>query len=110
MSQLVKTNADNLKFLAQAHPQYRRALLKAADKNLVHCLCECVHNTLQGRVTLTAPQKSKLSKHKNLLRKIARKGDSFKTKKRLVQQGGAFLPLLLAPIISGIFSRIFDKK
>lgn len=108
MPRAVINNAAVLKFLLQAKPKYRRALLQAADKDLVHCVCECVHNTLKGKVPLKPNQKSKLCKYKKLLRKIIKPGENYKQKKKLlIQKGGAFLPLLLASLISGVLSGLF---
>jgi hypothetical protein len=110
MSRSLQNNADTLKFLCKTKHQYRKALLKSADKDLVHCICECAHNTLLGKVPLTKTQKSKLSKHKSTLRKLAKRGTSLtKRKKVIFQKGGAFLPLLLAPVISGVLSSLFNK-
>jgi hypothetical protein len=110
MSRSLQNNADTLKFLCKTKHQYRKALLKSADKDLVHCICECAHNTLLGKVPLTKTQKSKLSKHKSTLRKLAKRGASLaKRKKVIFQKGGAFLPLLLAPVISGVLSSLFNK-
>lgn len=110
MSRAVINNSEVLRFLHKAKPQYRKAILKAADENLVRCLCECVHNTLKGRVRLSSVQQKKLSKHRNILRRLARKGESLKVKKKfIIQKGGAFLPLLLAPLITGVLGSIFNK-
>jgi hypothetical protein len=95
MSRSLQNNADTLKFLCKTRHLYRKALLKSADKDLVHCICECAHNTLLGKVPPTKTQKSKLSKHKSTLRKLAKRGTSLATRKKVMfQKGGAFLPLL----------------
>ena len=110
MSRLLRKNEDVLKFLRKAKPCYRKAVLSSADKNLVLCICECAHNTLLGKVPLSKSQKLQLSKHKKTLRCLVKPRESFvKKKKILVQKGGAFLPFLLAPIISGILSAIVSK-
>jgi hypothetical protein len=111
MSRSLQNNADTLKFLCKTKHQYRKALLKSADKDIqVHCICECAHNTLLGKVPLTKTQKSKLSKHKSTLRKLAKRGTSLATRKKVIfQKDGAFLPLLLTPVISGVLSSLFNK-
>lgn len=110
MPRTVINNSEVLRFLHKAKPQYRQAILKAADDNLIKCLCECVHNTLNGKVRLSTAQKKQLSRHKNILRRLTKKGESIKTKKKfIIQKGGAFLPLLLAPLITGVLSSLFKK-
>ena len=84
-----------------------------ADKPLVRCICECVLNVLQGVVKLSDSEKSRLRKHKLTLRKLIRAGDrgTWKSKKCvIVQNGGSFLPLLLAPIVGTLLSKIFGSK
>ena len=89
----------------------RTAILRAADKSFVKCICECALNVLQGVVKLRDCEKKQLYKHKTVLRKlINRKSNSenWKTKKRtIVQSGGSFLPALLAPIIGTLISKLF---
>lgn len=108
MSQALVKNASTLKFLADAKPHQRKAVLKTADKELIHCICECVYNTIQGKVPLTINQKNRLCRHKKDLRIIAQKTGSLQKKKKLlVQKGGAILPLILGPLITGVLSSLF---
>lgn len=108
MSQSVINNAGVLRFLQKAKPQYRRAILKAADKTLVHCICECVHNTLKGTVPLTQSQRKRLAQHKKILRRLVKRGESVSLKKKIInQRGGAFLPMILAPLITGVLGSLF---
>src|SRR5688572_8829638 len=77
----------------------RRALLN--EKEVLHCVCECVLNTLNGVVPLSEKRKNNLSAYKKELRLLANKTISKNKKKRIiVQKGGAFLPMLLTPAIS----------
>lgn len=87
----------------------RKAILKAADEGLIKSLCECAHNTLKGNVRLNSKQKSKLRRHKNVLRNIIKRGENWRKKQKLlVQRGGAIIPLLLAPILSGIIGSLLQ--
>lgn len=118
--------------LCHADVQQRNGLLRTADKNLIRCICECALNILKGRVGLKNKEKNKLSKHKQILRKLVdkinnstrgkqhqqqqggkkstvRTSAGWKKKKRLLlQSGGGFLPFLLAPIINNILSKILE--
>lgn len=108
MCESVKRHADLLRALQKATPLIRKSILKSADKGLIHSICTCAENTLKGRVHLNHCQKSKLRRHKKILRKIVRSGETWKAKKRiLVQSGGTILPLLIAPLLGSILGNIF---
>ncbi|KAF4530492.1 hypothetical protein B566_EDAN018468 [Ephemera danica] len=63
-------------------------------------------NTLKGRVKLTPLQKRRLSRHKNTLRKLAKRGDTWKEKRKIISQSGGFLLPLLAPILGTVLSTV----
>lgn len=108
MSQSVINNAEILRFLHKAKPQYRKAILKAADKELVHCICECAYNTIKGKVPISKSQKKRLTAHKKILRRIVKRGEPISAKKKIInQKGGAFLPMILAPLITGVLGSLF---
>ena len=103
MSALVKRQAHTLKVLAKSKPHVCKSILKEADNDLLKCLSECAYNVLRGNVRLTKPQKTKLAKHKQKLRKVADRKTSLKLKRKLVQSGG-FLPALLAPLLVSVIA------
>lgn len=98
MSAKVKENASVLRLLAKAKPATVKAMLKDADGTVVDSLCECCLNVLAGRVKLSPSEKKKLSRHKNALRALIKRGASMRKKKALLQKGG-FLGALLKPIL-----------
>lgn len=130
-------HAALLNAICHANIQEQRALLRTSDESLVKCICECALNVLHGVVKVKPSVKKRLSKFKNVLRQLApplptctrtrksqngggkrhrdgatarkRRKFNWRAKKRLMMQKGcgAFLPLLLAPIITGLFSRLF---
>lgn len=109
MSQLVINHVDVLKALHKLKPSQRVALLKTADKALIHCITECVYNILAGKVPLSAPQKAKLARRKQLLRNLVKRSTGWKTKKNiLIQKGGSLLPLILGPLLSGVLKSLFN--
>ncbi|KAF4524189.1 hypothetical protein B566_EDAN011022 [Ephemera danica] len=56
---------------------------------------------------VTTPQLKRLSRHKRMLRRLAKKGESWKKKKQaIVRQSGGFLLPLLAPILGTFLSSI----
>jgi hypothetical protein len=96
---------DLLRVLHKAKPSLRKAILREADRALVHQICEICDNTLAGHVPLSPSQKQKLKKHKQILRNLAHRTPSWKSKKNLLQKGGAFLPLLLT-ILSSVLPSV----
>jgi adenylate kinase len=97
-----------LKVILNAKPELRNAILKNADKNLVCSICEIVLNILSGNIKLDDQQKKKLSKHKDLLRRVVKKTKGWKQKRTIIQKGGNFLIPLLAPIIGSLIAKIFE--
>lgn len=88
---------DILRLLSTVNPKTRRLLLQHADKSLIYSICEIALNFLSGHIPVSASDKQKLSKYKNILRKLAVRGESWQAKKKIVQTGGgAFLPILLS--------------
>lgn len=103
MSKSLRTHRDWLSVLGKSKRKQRLSLITAASKPHIDILSECCQNTLKGHVPLSKVHKGKLSRFKHHLRKLACPSINWKTKKRFLRQtGGAFLPLLLGPIISGI--------
>jgi hypothetical protein len=108
MSRSITSHSDVLRALSRARPCMRKSMLKAADIGVVKSICEIADNTLKGNVKLNSKQKSRLSRHKKVLRRLARKGANWKAKKRiLVQKGGALIPLLL-PLLGGVLSSLLQ--
>jgi len=103
-----QTHKDVLRVLRCARPSLRKAILKHADKTLVYTICELCDNTLSGNVPLTPAQKHNLKKHKAILKQLAKRGESWLTKKKaLTQRGGSFLPLLLSVLAPTLGKIIF---
>lgn len=94
--------------LCHLSPEQIKTLLKFSDLKLIKCICECALNTLNGNISLNTKQKKGLTKHRTILRKLAENQGTWKKKKNLIiQRGGGFLPLLLAPILGSILSNVF---
>lgn len=108
MSRTVIKNSELLRALSKLGPKERHALLKTIGNNQIHCICECIFNTLKGRVPLNGHQKKRLARHKHILRRLVTPGEPLsKKRKLLIQKGGALLPLILAPLITGVLSSFF---
>ncbi len=96
----VKKNIHSLRALCCLKPKQAKAVLATSDKDLVCCLCECLYNVSLGNVPVGPKALSTLKKNKSKIRKIISKETSLKEKKKLLEQSGGFLPLVLAPIVS----------
>jgi hypothetical protein len=99
----LKRNFHVLKALYKSKPSRRRELLANADSDLVHSLCDCSKNVLNGNIPLSSNRKKQLKRHRKLLRTLANPSVPFGTRSRIIKkQRGGFLPLLpalLGPII-----------
>jgi hypothetical protein len=82
------------------NPKQVKGVLENSQKDLVSCLCECMHNVAKGSVPIPPATLSKLKKHRKKIRQILNGKTKQKQRKQLLEQSGGFLPLLLAPIIS----------
>jgi len=101
-----------LRLLAVLKPRTRKTVLKDADRSLIYSICELCDNTLAGNVPLSPSDKKKLSKYKALLRRLAKRGESWQKKKQILVQrgGGFFIPLLLSVVAPLLSNLIFGKK
>lgn len=98
MSAKLKKSTPLLRVLAKSKPSVTKAVIKAADRDLVDALCECGLNVLKGNIPLTLQQKRRLARHKLALRSLVKRGGSIQKKKVLLQKGG-FLGALLSPVL-----------
>lgn len=105
-SPICKKHIAILQALQHLNQEQRQALLRKADPGIIRCICECALNVLCGNVPLKGSQRKKLRRHAPILRRLASKKSSWRSKKRFVVQSGGFLPLLLAPILGTLLSNL----
>ena len=105
MSTCLKKNAEILRVLAQATPHMCKAIIRAADRELMTCLCECAQNILNGNVPLTKSHLKHLQWYRSDVRTLAKKRAP-KHKKKKILQKGVFLSALLAPIAVEVLTKI----
>lgn len=107
---LRKKQAAILNALYYLSKDQRSAILRKADPQLVRYICECALNILRGNVPLSSKHKNKLKRHASILRKLASTQGSLSGKKKIIlQKGGAFLPVLLAPILGSLISSFINR-
>src|ERR1700755_944616 len=86
MSRLIKKYLpvmDNFKKLKSKD----RGRLIIEDEKLTKCVCEICLNLIKGNIPLNKPQKVKLRRHKNIIRKLARKVKILKIKRSYCRKG-----------------------
>lgn len=107
MSQRIISHLPKLESLIKLSPRKRRDLLEKANLQFIKSIVECVENVMNGNIQLKRECKEKLKKYKAILRKIFNSGKKLKVKREIiVQNGGAFLPALLAPVITILAERL----
>lgn len=110
MSQRVISQLPKLERLIKVTPRKRKNLLEKANLQFFAAVVECVENVMKGNVQLKRECKEKLKKYKAILRKIFNSENKLKVKKKIiVQNGGAFLPTLLAPVVSILVERLLRR-
>ena len=87
--------------------KYNR-IIDEGGMELVHCICDCVHNISQGNIPVTEEEKETLKRHKEYLRKLVKKKTSDREKKHLIQEGG-FLGALI-PTLVGLVGKLFTGE
>ena len=108
MSARVKRNVHVLHALAHCHPSVTKCIIQGADRDLTDCIGECAHNILKGNITLKPSEKACLTKYKLILRKIASRRATLKSRKKVLQTGG-FLPALLGPLLGSVIIPLAKK-
>ena len=95
-----KKNLALLGALCHADKQHRAAITRTADKPLVKCICECVLNVSHGTNINThcASYRAQVEMSIGALKRV------------IIQNGGSFLPILLAPLVSTLISKIFGSS
>ena len=91
--------------LACATPTMCKAIIGAADRELMTCLCECAQNILNGNVPLTKSHLKHLQRYRADVRTLTKKRVPKHSKKKILQKGG-FLSALLAPIAVEVLTKV----
>ena len=83
-------------------------IIDEGGMELVHCICDCVYNILQGHIPMTEEEKQRLKRHRYCLRELADEKTSDKKRKHLIQEGG-FLGSLI-PLLVGLVGKLFTEQ
>jgi hypothetical protein len=91
-----KNNICFLQKLVAASPKSRKEFIANADKEKILCICEIFMNLLDGNIPLDTEVKSKLKKHKHVIRFVKSRKPSIDLKRKvLIQKGGALISALV---------------
>lgn len=105
----IKRHAPHLQVLATAKRGMRNAIIASADKNLIDAVCECCKNSLHGNIRHSERDKRRLKHYKRWIKTVMNKKVGIKSKKKILQQRGGFLPMVLGPLVSGIGSKLIGS-
>lgn len=107
MSSLVLKQLPLLELLAKVNGKSRQKILKCCDLDLIEAIAECIFNVLRKNIQLRKTHVNKLRKHKTTLRRLVNPKNKLNKKRNtILQSGGSFLPLILAPVVSYLFEKI----
>lgn len=105
----VKRHAAHLYVLSCCSNLQRKGLIETASPKFLNAICECLQNSLYGRIPHHSKDLKKLANHKKNIKKIIDKKFSQKNKKKiLIQSGSGFLSMILGPVV-GLLSKLFTK-
>jgi len=108
----MKNIQKNFKYLCclSAPGDMCKSMVKTADKNLICAICECIQNVVNGNVKITKSMLNKLKPHKNVLRKLQKKGTLKSKKKLLLQKGGSVFAYIIPAALSVLTELLSEKK
>ena len=102
---------SELRALCKCKGRKRKLLLQKASGSLIRTVSQVAKNTIKGNIPLSGRQEERLRRHKKTLRALSLAKSSLKKKRKLlIQKGGAFLPLLLGPILSAVAGSLFSRS
>ena len=87
-----------------------KSIVKTADKSLICAICECIQNVMNGNVQITKRMLNKLKPHKEVLRKLQKKGTLKSKKKLLLQKGGSVFAYIIPAALSVLTEFLTEKN
>ena len=104
----IEKELDVFKYLISKYcsKENQKDIIRRAKGPLINKICECILNIINGKIKISPQDLEKLKPYKNLFRKLLVKSTGPREKKRLINQKGGFLQILIPAIISGLASII----
>ena len=103
MPKNIKKNLPMLIVLHCSSKAQKKELLKHLKPGTIKAICECTINIINTNIEVSDQEKRKINRNRDKIRELVNpKTSQKKRKKILVQEGGAFLAPLLAPVIGSL--------
>lgn len=106
----LRANKHMLYVLKNAEPKLRTALIKNCSDDVIKALTEIAINIVEGVHKISPNSKKNLEQYKLELRKLTSPTPNLTRKRKvLLQKGGAFIPILLSTVLSGLIGQLLQK-
>ena len=106
MSKNIKKNLQNLKnidSITEFFQSKEKRIIEHLKRDTIKVICECTINIINRNIKVSNWEKRKTNRNRDKIRKLVNPRTSKKKKKEiLVQEGGAFLAPLLAPVLGSL--------
>jgi len=77
----------------------QKKFIDTCHNDLIRCIGSCTRHIINGKAKLTPAEVKQLRRRKQMVKSLARKNTSLKTKRKILQTGG-FLGLILPSVVS----------
>ena len=103
MSKNIKKNLPMLIVLHCSSKAQKNELLKHLEPDSIKVICECTINIINRNIKVSDQEKRKINRNRDKVRELVNPETPQKKRKEiLVQEGGAFLAPLLAPVLGSL--------
>ena len=101
----MKKNLPMLQTLYRCSPKERATLLKVANPDLNHGMCDYITNIQHNNIPISWQQKGALQMKKRILRELfSKETETPRKKKLLVQHGGNIFKTILGTVLNVLTS------
>ena len=109
MSQKIRRHYPMLKKILHMRKVARSSAIKKCDRELIDCFSECAKNIINGRISLSRRQFTRLQRQKKHLRKLANTRTTLKERRAILRQKGGFITSLLVPALATLGTILMNK-
>jgi hypothetical protein len=113
----VKYHIQLMRIITRSKPGDRATILKHLNDKGVHFICEVIHNIINGNLHLSKKQRGLIRRglmsEKECYRYLSKKKNNLYKKRKLIEQHGEGIGLLLAralPYAVQLIESLFKKK
>ena len=103
MSKSIEKNLPALIALHCSSKAQKKELLLHLKPDIIKVICECTTNIINRNIKVSDQEKRKINRNRDKIRELVNPKTSQKKRKRiLVQETGAFLAPLFAPVLESL--------